>query len=104
MIIRCLRLPDPDQWFRMAKVNLAWTKNLKSQKEKEDFEKLLLNNTILIRRFKEILTEMKQGLAKDELSKDAYTNNSWPYYQADIIGSKRQIRIIEDLFDFEGTQ
>lgn len=78
-------------------INLLWTKNM-GQKEKEAFETLLRNNTIIVRRLLEILAERKEEYERREISKTEYDNPSWAYKQAHTNGAKTELKFIESLF------
>lgn len=81
-----------------------WTKHLKTDKAKKDFEVYLRNSSSLIERLKAILTEKLEVLEKEEFSLSSYDTASWAYKQAHINGAKAEIQTLLDLFNFTKDQ
>ena len=85
---------------RGEKLPLDWTKHLASEEDRKEFEDLLRRSSVLTRRIKEMLVHRLESLESKELSAKAYESASWPYLQADIIGSRRELKYLISLFDY----
>jgi hypothetical protein len=81
-----------------VKLPLDWTKGM-SDLEKEEFVAVLGKSVWLARRIRELLKERLEFLERKENSEKAYDNPSWAFYQADIIGAKREVKYLLSLFD-----
>lgn len=71
----------------------------KDPKAKESFEKAILNSSVLVNRFHEILSDMEEELYKYEGDLTNYTDG-WAAKQAFINGRRKQLRDIRNLFNF----
>lgn len=85
---------------RNKNLSVDWTKHLPTEKDKKEFEDLLRRSTVLSRRIKEMLVHRLESLESKELSAKAYETASWPYQQADINGSRRELKYLISLFDY----
>lgn len=84
----------------MKNLPVAWTKHLKSQKEREDFEKVVRNSTLVLSRLKEILEERLDTIDRMELSHEAYENPAWAYKQAFWNGDRKGLTRALELLEF----
>lgn len=75
-----------------------WVKNLDNE-EKERLVFSLKNNTLLINRFLGILQTMKEDLDRRELKEDHFNNPEWAAREAFLLGQKKKLNEIIDLFD-----
>lgn len=82
------------------KLAVEWTKHLKDEKGKGEFEALLRNSTITLGRLREILEEKLEALERSETKVEHYNVANWAYMQADVIGSKRTLKNILELLAF----
>lgn len=82
-----------------SKPCIDWFKG-RSEKEKEDLEYVLRNNTILIQSILDILTRYEQEEDRSEISPSQYDNPSWAYKQADKNGARRSLSKVKALFTF----
>lgn len=82
----------------MRQLATVWTKHLKSTKEKQDFERLVRNNTVVFSRLVNILKEKQE--ANNKLNVADYDSPSWAFKQADRNGYERAIQDLLDLFNF----
>lgn len=81
------------------KICIDWFKG-RSQKEKDELEYVLRNNSILRQALLDILTRYEEAETRIEISSAQYDNPSWAYKQADINGAKRALAKIRTLFTF----
>lgn len=84
----------------MRKLATEWTKHLKDQEAKAEFEKLLRNSTISLGRLREILEDKLQALDRSEVKTDNYDSPNWAFRQADLNGTRRILMNIIDLLSF----
>lgn len=79
---------------------LSWTRHLADQDRREDFEKVLRNNSLLFKRLNQIAQEWEAALNSEEASKDQYLSPSWSHLQAHRNGSRDTIKKLKDLISF----
>lgn len=79
----------------------AWTKNAKSQEEKEAFEKEVLGSKRVLQRLQVLLDEMKADADTLELNPKIYDIPNWDYRQADMNGYKRCLKQISKLINLD---
>lgn len=82
-------------------IHLDWVKNSESDKDKEDFESILRNNTRIFRRLSEILTEWEDSLNRQERGKDQYETPNWDKLQAHRNGNIEILQKLRDLISFK---
>ena len=80
-------------------MNSRLTKHLKSQKQKEEFEKRILSCKDVLEVIGNLLEEDLSTIDKDSLNKEHYFMPAWSEYQADRNGSKRQLKKIINLLE-----
>ena len=80
----------------MKPIISEWTKNLKTEKEKKEFEDTLRNSHFVLSRLREII----QQRTKDTESEADYASPSWAYLQAHRNGMKQENRQILKLLEF----
>ena len=81
-------------------ISLEWVKNLKTDKEKKDFEEVLRNNTMVADRLLELLDEWEEQLHSKDAKETDFDTPNWAVKQAYRIGDKSRIRKLRDLFSF----
>jgi len=79
----------------------AWTKNLKTDEEKERFKNSILGSKIVLRRLQELLNEVEDDLDKTELSTDIYDKPNWDYRQADMNGFRRALKTVRKIITID---
>lgn len=79
----------------------AWTRHLHTEQEKELFKNQVLGSKLVLRRLQELLKEIEDDLDKTELNTKIYDIPNWDYRQADTNGSRRTLRTIRKLLDFD---
>lgn len=84
----------------MSGLPLVWLKSLKTDKEKEDFELVLRNSTMVVDRLIEIVDEWDAELTSKDLSETDFDTPNWEVKQAARIGDRRRIKKLRDLFSF----
>jgi len=79
----------------------AWTKNLKTDEEKERFKNSILGSKTVLRRLQELLNEVEDDLDKTELSTDIYDKPNWDYRQADMNGFRRALKTVRKIITID---
>lgn len=79
---------------------LEWTKNLKTDQEKQDFESLLRNSTRVMSRLRSILDDWEKELTQREYAPNDYDSPAWGYKQAHRNGERSRIKKLKDLLSF----
>jgi hypothetical protein len=80
---------------------LAWTKDLKTEEDKERFLKSLRSSKKVLERMKELLEEEKNSLESAEISHKIYDSPNWEYRQAHTNGFKAALRMITKLITLD---
>lgn len=83
-----------------SSIPLVWTKNCKTEEEKEKLEILLRNNSFLINRLQDILEEKLQETRDKEVHEDVYDSPSWSHKQAHVNGFIAGMKYVTDLLKF----
>ena len=73
-----------------------WLKGLKDE-EKDNFKQIVLSDTMVLGKLKEILEDYLEELEQKSLKLENYDTPSWTQLQADLIGSKRTLRKVIDI-------
>lgn len=71
-------------------LSTAWTQGLQGQ-AKTDFESMVRNSTLLLRRLSEIIEEKKTAISKQTYSIDDFKDPSWSHKQAFRNGELSQL-------------
>lgn len=77
-------------------MNIKWTAGL-SEEQANTIKDLVKRNTILIGRFREIVSNKMQSSERKQISEKEYDNPSWAYKQADSNGYQRALKEILEL-------
>ena len=77
--------------------SLRWTKHLKDDKAKAELVARLSNCQDVLSVLKNLLEEDLRAIDKSMMSKDHYNMDSWAYFQADLMGSKRTLTKVLEL-------
>ena len=78
-------------------MHIAWTRDAKDEKQKEDIINLLKNSTTVFDRQKKILNEIKESFQKQQIANAQYDHVNWEHRQADLNGCIRTVQNIIDL-------
>ena len=79
----------------------AWTKHLKTDEEKEQFNKRLKSSRYVLGRLQELLDEEKAGLEAAEISPKIYETPNWDYKQAHTNGFKAALKMVSKLITLD---
>lgn len=79
----------------------AWTKHLRTDEDKQKFEKSVKSAKHILDRLTEILGEMEDELNSSELSPKNYDSPNWDYKQAHVNGQKSTLRAIKNLINLD---
>ncbi len=79
----------------------AWTKHLKTEEDKDKFEKSIRSAKHILERLTEILTEAENDLNNSEISSRNYDTPNWDYKQAHVNGQKSTLRTIKRLINLD---
>jgi hypothetical protein len=85
---------------RRRNVPLVWLKDFPDDKEKQDFEEILRNNTRLFTVLRRIIDDFEEQMDLEESTTNDYSDSSWPYKQAFRNGQRTALRRIKLLTDF----
>lgn len=79
----------------------AWTKNCKTDEDKQRLTQTIQNSKGALDRLSEILVEMELDLSNSELAARNYDSPNWAYKQAHVNGQKAMIRGIKTLINLD---
>jgi hypothetical protein len=77
-----------------------WTKNLKTQEEKDKFASLVVNNRTLLGRLLEIVDEKLDALERMECNQETYQNPAYASWQAHVNGKRASLKDVRRLLEF----
>lgn len=77
-----------------------WTKHLKTEAERKEFEASVRHDTLVLGRLAEILSEKLSQLDRAEVSLSEYENPSWAYKQAHANGVRTGLTVVLNLLSF----
>lgn len=81
-------------------MDIQWTSHLQDQQKKEDFEKVLRNNTLIFDRMFAILQQWEDDINKKERGQEQYKQAGWMPQMAHRNGNKEIIHKLKDLISF----
>ena len=79
----------------------AWTKHLKTDEEKEQFNRRLKAARYVLERLQALLDEEKDGLESAEISPKIYETPNWDYKQAHTNGFKACLKMVSKLITLD---
>lgn len=79
----------------------VWTKNLKTEEERENFNNQLLGARPVLQRLSDLLDEKEKELDRSERSQKAYENPNWAYLQAHRNGCAGMLQSIKELLNLD---
>ncbi len=79
----------------------AWTKNLKTPEEQENFTNQLLSARPVLERLYDLLNEKETELDRSERSQKAYENPNWAYLQAHRNGCASMLQSVKELINLD---
>lgn len=80
---------------------IDWTKNLKTQEEKTNFEHMLRSSKTVLGRLQELLQEREEGLDRSETDMKVYDLPNWESRQAHKNGFRQCLHIVNKLIDLD---
>ena len=83
----------------MKKLSVVWTRHLKDESKKEEFEKTIRASTTMAYRLLDILKEEEDALDAKSCSIADFDNPNWALKQAFIMGEKSRIKKLRDLLE-----
>jgi hypothetical protein len=83
----------------MKPLSTAWTQHL-SGKDKDDFEVIVRNSTLLLTRLKEIIEESERALHSQSHSVSDFSDPNWSHKQAFRNGELARLKKMKDLIPF----
>jgi hypothetical protein len=81
-------------------ISLKWFKGERDKKAREDFEKILRNDGIVLGRLRDIIDELRAEVERQETSIEDFDSPSWALKQASRLGEKRGLNKVRDLLTF----
>jgi hypothetical protein len=79
----------------------VWTKNLKTEEEKDNFNNQLLGARPVLERLHDLLNEKEVELDRSERTLKAYENPNWAYLQAHKNGCASMLQSIKELINLD---
>lgn len=79
----------------------VWTKNLKTEEEKQNFTNQVLGARPVLERLQKLLEEKEAELDRSERTQKAYENPNWAYLQAHRNGCASMLQSIKDLINLD---
>jgi hypothetical protein len=80
---------------------LDWTKNLKTEEEKQQFTKDIKGSKPVLDRLREILAEYERSLSRSETEITTFDMPGWDYRQAYKNGFRACLNKVSDLVDVD---
>lgn len=81
-------------------LSLSWTKHLKDETQKQNFEDLVRNSTIVLGRLREVLLEQRDELSRKELTEKDFDVPNWSERQAFRNGDRARLEKVLNLLEF----
>lgn len=80
---------------------MLWTKNLKTNEEKQRFEGALTSARPVLERLAELLSEEEESLTRSEMNIEEYYSYNWSHLQAHKNGQRSILRRIKRLINLD---
>lgn len=81
-------------------MDMQWTSHLQDPQRKEDFEKVLRNNTLIFDRMFAILQQWEDDINKKNRGQEQYKQAGWMPAMAHRFGNLETITRMKDLISF----
>jgi hypothetical protein len=81
-------------------ISLKWFKGERDKKAREDFERMLRNDGVVLGRLREVLNDLRNEVERQETSIEDFDSPSWALKQASRLGEKRGLTKVIDLLTF----
>lgn len=82
-------------------MNVAWTKHLKTEEEKELYRQSLFRVKWVLNDLKELVDSNDSALESGEISPKSYDNPNWAYRQAHVNGYRQALRDFKNLITID---
>ena len=82
-------------------MKIQWTSNLKTEEEKERFQKQVLAAKPVLARLDNLLNERQKAIDIIDTGVDKYTQPGWDAIQAHYNGEKASIKYIKNLINLD---
>lgn len=79
----------------------VWTKNLKTEEERQNFQNQVIGARPVLQRLSDLLEEKEKELDRSERSQKAYENPNWAYLQAHRNGCAGMLQSIKELINLD---
>jgi hypothetical protein len=79
----------------------VWTKNLKTEEERQNFNNMLLGARPVLERLMELVVEKEESLGKSERTIKAYDNPNWAYQQAHKNGCASMLAAVKEMINLD---
>lgn len=81
-------------------MDLRWTKHLKTEEDKKNFEKMVRNDTQVLGRVDDLLNEELASIDRREVREDDFATANWAERQAFRNGRRSQLVDLKTLLAF----
>lgn len=81
-------------------LSVEWSKHLKTEAERKEFEASVRHDTLVLGRLVEILEEKLSALDREETTPSSYENPAWGYKQAHMNGNRYGLTQVLNLLSF----
>jgi hypothetical protein len=81
-------------------ISLAWFRGERDKKAKDDFEKMLRNDGVVLGRLRDVINDLRSEIERQETSVEDFDSPSWALKQASRLGEKRGLNKVIDLLTF----
>lgn len=84
----------------MRGLPVEWSKHLKTEAERKNFEAAVRHDALVLGRLAEIIEEKLKTLDREEMLSSSYENPSWAYKQAHQNGNRAGLTQVLQLLAF----
>jgi hypothetical protein len=81
-------------------ISLKWFKGERDKKVRDDFEKMLRHDGVVLGRLRDVIDELREEIERQETSIEDFDSPSWALKQASRLGEKRGLNKVRDLLTF----
>lgn len=82
-------------------MKIQWTSHLKTDDEKERFERQILSSSAVLERLMELLEDREKAINSIETGVEKYTQPGWDAIQAHYNGEKASLKYIKNLINLD---
>ena len=81
-----------------VKLPMVWTQHLRDEAAKQNFRDVLVNNSLILDRFLDILKQYEDEVSSKEIKEEHFEKPEFPTRQAYYLGRKAALKQVKDLF------